>query len=88
MLLSINKSKLDISSVQLDGSHTPAERVGEAVAYQNRKKSKTKNAMFLTDKQGIPLSIFDPIDGNHNAIKYKKLINLFKVQFTLLSTFN
>ncbi len=68
ILLSINKSKLDMSSVQLDGSHTPAKRGGEAVGYQNRKKSKTTNALFLTDKQGIPLSISDPIDGNHNDL--------------------
>jgi transposase len=32
-LLSIEKSKLDISSVQLDGSHTPAKRGGEANAW-------------------------------------------------------
>jgi len=47
-LLELNKSQLDMSSVQLDGSHTPAKRGGEAVAYQNRKKSKTTNALFLT----------------------------------------
>jgi hypothetical protein len=44
---------LDMSSVQLDGSHTPAKRGGEAVAYQHRKKSKTTNALFLTDKKGF-----------------------------------
>lgn len=67
-LLSIEKSKLDMSSVQLDGSHTPAKRGGEAVAYQHRKKAKTTNALFLTDKQGIPLVMSDPIDGNHNDL--------------------
>ena len=66
--LSIEKSKLDMSSVQLDGSHTPAKRGGEAVAYQRRKKSKTTNALFLTDKQGIPLAMSEPIDGNHNDL--------------------
>lgn len=67
-LLSINKSALDMSSVQLDGSHTPAKRGGEAVAYQKRKKAKTTNALFLTDKQGIPLAMSEPIDGNHNDL--------------------
>ena len=47
-LLSLHKTTLDMSSVQLDGSHTPAKRGGEAVAYQHRKKSKTTNALFLT----------------------------------------
>ena len=54
-LLEMNHSKLDMSSVQLDGSHTPAKRGGQAVAYQGRKKSKTTNALFLTDKQDIAL---------------------------------
>ncbi len=67
-LLSLEKTKLDMSSVQLDGSHTPAKRGGEAVAYQRRKKCKTTNALFLTDKQGIPLAMSDPIDGNHNDL--------------------
>lgn len=67
-LLEMNRSKLDMSSVQLDGSHTPAKRGGQAVAYQGRKKSKTTNALFLTDKQGIPLAVSEPIDGNHNDL--------------------
>ena len=67
-LLAMNKSALDMSSVQLDGSHTPAKRGGQAVAYQNRKKAKTTNALFITDKQGIPLTMSQPIDGNHNDL--------------------
>ena len=66
--LSINRSKLDMSSIQLDGSHTPAKRGGDAVAYQNRKKSKTTNALFLTDRQGLPLAMSAPISGNHNDL--------------------
>jgi len=62
-----------MSSVQLDGSHTPAKRGGEAVGYQNRKKSKTTNSLFLTDKQGIPVAISEPISGNHN--------DLFDIEF-------
>jgi len=57
-----------MSSVQLDGSHTSAKRGGEAVAYQHRKKSKTTNALFLTDKKGIPIAMSEPIDGNHNDL--------------------
>ena len=51
VLLSLHKSRLDMSSVQFDGSHTPAKKGGEAMAYQRRKKSKTTNALFLTDKK-------------------------------------
>ena len=67
-LLKLNKPNLDMSSIQFDGSHTPAKRGGEAVGYQNRKKSKTTNALFLTDKQGIPLAMSEPIEGNHHDL--------------------
>ena len=44
-LLKNNKTKLDLSSVDLDGSHTTALRGREEVAYQGRKKRKTTNAL-------------------------------------------
>lgn len=60
------KHLLDLSSIQLDGTHTPAKRGGESVAYQGRKKSKTTNILIISDSQGIPLACSDPIAGNHN----------------------
>lgn len=39
-LLSKNKKSLDMSCVQLDGSHTRCRLAGEAVGYQGRKKIK------------------------------------------------
>lgn len=65
-LLEQNKSELDMSNVELDGSHTPCKRGGEAVGYQGRKKSKTTNMLFLTDCKGQPLACSNPIAGNHN----------------------
>lgn len=64
----LNKFKhlLDMSSIQLDGTHTPTKRGGEAVGYQGRKKCKTSNMLIITDNKGIPLSCSDPIAGNHN----------------------
>ena len=46
---------LDLSCVNLDGSHTRALQGGEAVGYQGRKKGKTTNMLFLVDNQGIIL---------------------------------
>ena len=40
-LLDKHRSALDMSSVDLDGSHTPAIRGGEEVGYQGRKRRKT-----------------------------------------------
>ena len=55
-----------MSSTQLDGTHTPSKRGGEAVAYQGRKKCKTTNMLIITDANGIPVACSDPIAGNHN----------------------
>lgn len=80
--LESQKSLLDMSSVQLDGSHTIAIRGGEAVGYQNRKKAKTTNMLFLTDKQGIPLACSLPVSGNHHDLfDIKKMV--FKITQTL-----
>lgn len=63
-----HKKDLDLSSVDLDGSHTPAIRGGAEVEYQGRKKRKTTNALYLTDRQGLPLAMSEPISGNHNDL--------------------
>ncbi len=67
-LLSKYKSHLDLSSGDLDGSHTTALRGGQEVGYQGRKKRKTTNALYLTDRQGLPLAMSEPVSGNHNDL--------------------
>lgn len=67
-LLRKNKNHLDLSSVDLDGSHTPAVRGGQEVEYQGRKKRKTTNALYLTDRQGLPLAMSEPVAGHHNDL--------------------
>lgn len=67
-LLKKYRSKLDMSSVDLDGSHTRAVKGGESVGYQGRKKSKTTNALYLTDRQGLPLAMSVPVSGEHNDL--------------------
>lgn len=57
-----------MSSVELDGSHTPSKRGGQQVGYQGRKKSRKTNMLFLTDRQGIPLACSDPMCGQHNDL--------------------
>lgn len=39
-----------------------------SVAYQGRKKCKTTNALYLTDKQGLVLVMSTPVLGNHNDL--------------------
>ena len=83
-LLMTHKAGLDMSSVQFDGSHTPAKRGGEAVGYQRRKKAKTCNMLFLTDKQGIPLTASDPVAGNHHDVyEIEKAMQKMKADLAL-----
>lgn len=67
-LLKENKKVLDLSSMQLDGSQSPAKKQGEAVGYQGRKKARTTNALFLCDNNGQPLAMATPQAGHHNDL--------------------
>ncbi len=67
-LLSKHRDKLDMSSVDLDGSHTRAMKGGEAIGYQGRKKTNTTNALYLTDRKGQPLAMSEPISGEHHDL--------------------
>jgi len=60
------KSILDLSSIQLDGTHTPTKRGGQAVDYQGRKKCKTSNMLILADSRGTPVACSEAVAGNHN----------------------
>ena len=42
--------------------------VGECCGYQGRKKRKTTNAIYVTDRQGIPLVMSTPVSGSHNDV--------------------
>lgn len=64
-LLEKYKHLVDLSVSHIDGSHTPAVRGGEKVEYQGRKKRRTTNALYLTDRQGLPLAMSEPQKGNH-----------------------
>ena len=76
IVLDKHKGLLDMSSIQLDGTHTPTKRGGQAVGYQGRKKSKTSNMLILTDSQGIPLACSEPTSGNHNdAYELEKTVD-------------
>lgn len=54
--------------MDLDGSHAPAIRGGEQVDYQGRKNRKTTNALYLSDRQGLPIAMSEPLEGNHNDL--------------------
>ena len=67
-ILSSNRQHPDLSRMQLDGSHTPAKRGGEAVGYQGGKASKTTTPLFSADNQGQMLACASPQEGQHHDI--------------------
>lgn len=76
------RDQIDTHHLNLDGSHAPAKKGGEAVAYQGRKKAKTSNVLPITDANGFILATTGIIAGNHNdAFELKD--NL-RVAFTIL----
>ena len=82
-VLKNHKDILDLSSIQIDGSHTPAKKGGEAVSYQGRKKCKTSNMIFLSDNAGNMLGFSDVYAGAHNdlykiADSFSKMFNPLK----------
>lgn len=81
-LLNIHRAKLDMSSVQLDGSHTRCRMGGEEVGYQTRKSAKTTNILFLVDAQGVPLCLSKPIAGNHHDLY--QINEQFKFMYQIL----
>ena len=71
---------LNLSELNLDGSHAIAKKGGEAVAYQGRKKAKTTNILPVTEGNGFIIATTGLIAGNHNDAYLLKnnLQNAFK----------
>jgi transposase len=82
-ILSSNHQYLDLSSVEFDGSHTPAKNGGDAVGYQGRKACNTTNALFISDNQGVILGMSTPQEGQHHDLfeiqtLFKEICELLK----------
>lgn len=60
------KAVLDLSVINLDGTHTLAKKGGQSVAYQGRKKAKTSNILPFGEGQGYIIGSTGIIGGNHN----------------------
>lgn len=58
--------QLNLSELNLDGTHAIAKKGGESVAYQGRKKAKTTNILPITDGYGFIIASTGLIAGNHN----------------------
>jgi transposase len=57
---------LDLSQLNLDGTHTLAKKGGASVVYQKRKKAKTSNILPIVEGQGYIIASTGIIAGNHH----------------------
>jgi transposase len=57
---------LNLSELNLDGTHSLAKKGGESVAYQRRKKGKTSNILPMMDANGYIVASTGIMAGNHN----------------------
>ncbi len=60
------REQIDTHHLNLNGSHSPAKKGGEAVAYQGRKKDKTANVLPISVANGFILATTHIVAGNHN----------------------
>ena len=70
----LHRRVLDLSSVQLDCSHTLTKNGGAAIGYQGRKAGRMTNALFLADNHGLPLAVAIPQAGNqHDTFELERV---------------
>jgi hypothetical protein len=67
-LLKNTRHLLDLSLDALDGTHSLAKRGGQKVAYQHRRKARTTNSLWLTDRLGNVAAFFPLVSVNHNDL--------------------
>jgi len=60
------QNELNLSELNLDGTHTLAKKGGQSVAYQRRKKGKTSNILPIMEGNGYIVASTGIIAGNHN----------------------
>lgn len=75
-LLERNRDKIDLSSADLDGSHTVARRGGEEVGGAAHKAAQTTNAIFIADRQGIPMAMQQPYKNDEKYLLDRELLSL------------
>lgn len=57
---------LNLSELNLDGSHTSAKKGGESVAYQGGKKAKTSHIFPVSEANGYIITSTGIVAGNHH----------------------
>jgi hypothetical protein len=75
------EDNLNLSELNLDGTHAIAKKGGEAVAYQGRKKAKTTNVLPVADRNGFIIASTGLLAGNQNdAYNLKQVYKRYSAQ--------
>lgn len=67
-ILKKHRQYLEMSCINIDGSQTKSFCGGEEVGYQNRKKCRSTNTLFIIDNQGVILFCSSPVSGEHHDL--------------------
>ena len=59
---------LDMSCVNLDGSHSKVFTACQSAAYNGRNRYRSTNLLFLVDNQGVILCCSMPVSGEHHDL--------------------
>lgn len=70
--LKVLQSSLDLSNINLDGTHSLAKKGGESVVYQYRKRAKTSNILIFSDAKGMILACSKIMAGNRHDAYFLK----------------
>jgi transposase len=73
---------LDLSLAFLDATHTIAKKGGQRVGNYGKRKIKSTNTLWLTDRQGLVVAFCSPISGKHHDVfeikrRFKSIIEWF-----------
>ena len=82
-LLSKHKPQLDLSLAFLDATHTIAKRGGDEVGNFGKRKIKSTNTLWLTDRQGLVVAFCPPLSGKrHDAFhidqRFRGMLNILQ----------
>lgn len=82
-LLSKYKPLLDLSLAFLDATHTIAKRGGDQTGTCGKRRFKSSNTLWLTDRQGLVVAFCPPLSGKrHDAFnigkRFRAMLGTFK----------
>jgi transposase len=82
-LLFKHKPELDLSLAYLDATHTIAKKGGDEVGKYGKRKIKSTNTLWLTDRQGLVVAFCPPISGKRHDVfniqqRFRQMLNSLK----------